>query len=57
MGRKALEAAIADTLSDITPEFYPIFGEIHSFIASDAGADQTVTSSIQEELRSVVLQK
>jgi len=57
MGRKALEAAIADTLSDITPEFYPIFGEIHSFIASDAGADQTMTSSIQEELRSVVLQK
>jgi hypothetical protein len=37
-GRPAIEAAASDMLRRITPEFFPIFGEIYSFFASGTDA-------------------
>ncbi|MFL6282406.1 MAG: hypothetical protein ACJ74Q_04495 [Pyrinomonadaceae bacterium] len=37
----ALERAVLDLYDRIIPEFYPVFGEIHSFIASDARTAQS----------------
>jgi hypothetical protein len=52
-GRRGIEAAANDILHGVLPEFYCIFGEIHSFTAAGAKELEIITSAGQENLAEV----
>ena len=48
-GGQALEKARLNLVESKFPDFYPIFGEIHSFTASDARQVSTTSATVQVE--------
>lgn len=54
-GKLGIERAVVDMLEGTSPAFYPIFGEIHSFTASDARSSQEVANVTNQSLRAACI--
>jgi hypothetical protein len=51
--RTALNKAVVDMCARKFPEFYPVFGEIHTFTASRGQAVSTSSAAAEQELAAV----